>query len=178
MAHTAKNHTAANYAALQRRQNEAAQALDDQRKRAIKAIKTKQRQLGMDDATYRAMLKARTGKDSAKDCTLTELGHVNGYLTAQGAVNPRAGLRPAAKRPAIAPDRQALRGKVTMLLADLVDEAGITDAAAYVNAICSKNGWCTAIDFADAHILHKLVGALTNTLKAKRAKKARATATA
>ena len=172
MAHTVKTHTAANYGALQRRQNEADKVRDDQRKGYIKAIKTKQRQLGMDDATYRAMLKARTGKDSATQCTLTELGSVSGYLTAQGAVNPRASLRPAIKRPVIAPDRQALRGKVTMLLADLVDEAGVTDSAAYVNAICSKNGWCSAIDFADAHILHKLVGALSHTLKAKRAKNA------
>jgi hypothetical protein len=181
MAHTAKKHTAANYAPLQRRQNEAAQALDDKRKTYIKAIKTKQRQLGMDDATYRAMLQARTGKVSAKDCTLTELGLVSGYLTAQGAVNPRSnnratsGSRPVlgGRRTIIADDRRALRGKVSMLLADLVDEAGVTDSVAYVNAICSKNGWCSAVDFADAHILHKLVGALSHTLAAKRAKVAR-----
>lgn len=180
MAHTAKNHTAANYAPLQRRQNEAAQALDDKRKRYIKAIKAKQRQLGMDDATYRAMLLARTGKSSATQCTLTELGLVSSYLTAQGAVNPRGVSRAATsrhpvnggRRPVIAEDRRPLRGKVDMLLADLVDEAGVTDSQAYVNAICSKNGWCTAIDFADAHILHKLVGALSHTLKAKRAKNA------
>lgn len=179
MSNTAKTHTAANYAPLQRRQNEAAQALDDKRKQAIKAIKTKQRQLGMDDDTYRAMLLSRTGKTSATACTLTELGVVNGYLTAQGAVNPRSDRRATSgRRPVIAADRRALRGKVTMLLADLVDEAGITDSIAYVNAICSKNGWCTAIDFADAHILHKLVGALSHTLKARRAKNARTTATA
>ncbi len=170
MAHTAKNHTAANYAPLQRRQDAAAKNLDDKRKLFIKAIKTKQRQLGMDDPTYRAMLKARTGKTSATACTLTELGNVNGYLTAQGAVKPRTDARMATRRPVIAPDRHALRGKVSMLLADLVDEAGVTDSVAYVNAICSKNGWCTAIDFADAHILHKLVGALSHTLAAKRAK--------
>ena len=179
MAHTAKNHTAANYAALQRRQDEAARALDDKRKRYIKAIKAKQRQLGLDDATYRAMLLARTGRSSATQCSLTELGLVSSYLTAQGAVAPRgtagagAGRRPLAasgRRPLIAADRRALRGTVDMLLADLADEAGVTDGQAYVNAICSKNGWCTAIDFADAHILHKLVGALSHTLAAKRAK--------
>lgn len=178
MAHTVKTHTAANYGALQRRQNEAAKALDDKRKQAIKSLKTKQRQLGMDEETYRAMLLARTGRASSKDCTLTELGSLNGYLTAQGAVNPRASARAATRRPVIAEDRRALRAKVDMLLADLVDEAGITDSLAYVNAICSKNGWCSAVDFADAHILHKLVGALSNTLKAKRAKATRQTAQA
>ena len=71
MTNTAKKHTAANYAPLQRRQNEAAAALDDKRKRYIKAIKAKQRQLGMDDATYRAMLLSRTGRSSATQCTLT-----------------------------------------------------------------------------------------------------------
>lgn len=176
MAQTFKNHTAANYAPVQRRHAAADKALEDQRKKAIKAVKAKQRQLGMDEPTYRAMLKARTGKDSASHCTLTELGNVNGYLTAHGAVwlKPQSSARPVIKRPVIASDRQALRGKVTMLLADLVDEAGVTDSVAYVNAICNKNGWCTAIDFADAHILHKLVGALSHTLKAKRARNASA----
>lgn len=186
MSNTVKKHTTANYAPLQRRQSEAAKALEDKRKKFIKAIRAKQRQLGLDEATYRAMLLARTGKASAKDCTLTELGLVNGYLTAQGAVSPRgnpratAGQRPVpgGRRPVIADDRRALRGKVTMLLADLVDEAGVTDSVAYVNAICSKNGWCSTVDFADAHILHKLVGALSHTLKAKRAKNASAAATA
>lgn len=175
MAHTVKTHTAANYGALQRRQDAQAKALGDKRKQFIKAIKTKQRQLGMDDADYRAMLMARTGKTSATACSLTELGNINGYLTAQGAVNPKAGARAATRRPVIAEDRRALRAKVTMLLGDLVDEAGVTDSVAYVNAICQKNGWCSAVDFADAHILHKLVGALETTLRARRAKNARQT---
>lgn len=172
MSNTVKTHTTANYAALQRRRDAEAKALDGKRKLFIKAIKTKQRQLGMDDATYRAMLMARVGRASATECSLTELGVISGYLTAQGAVNPRAGARAVTRRPVIAEDRRALRGKVTMLLADLVDEAGITDAIAYVNAICSKNGWCSAVDFADAHILHKLVGVLSHTLKSRRTKNA------
>ena len=178
MTNTFKKHNTANYAPLQRRQNEAAKALDDKRKRYIKAIKAKQRQLGMDDATYRAMLQARTGHSSATQCTLTELGLVSSYLTSQGAVAPRgtagAGARrhPVAsgRRPVIAEDRRALRGKVDMLLADLVDECGVTNTEAYANSICSKNGWCSTVDFADAHILHKLVGALSRTLASKRRK--------
>ncbi len=176
MSNTAKTHTAANYALLQRRRDADAKDLDAKRKRFIKAIKAKQRQLGMDDATYRAMLQARTGKLSATLCTLTELGGVSGYLTAQGAVAPKADARTGQRRPVIAADRQALRGKVHKLLADLVAEAGVTDGVAYVNAICVRNGWCSALDFADPHILHKLVGALSHTLTRHRAKAGRATA--
>lgn len=176
MSNTAKTHTAANYAPLQRRRDADAKDLDAKRKRFIKAIKAKQRQLGMDDATYRAMLMARTGKLSATQCSLTELGNISGYLTAQGAVAPKADARIGLRRPVIAADRQALRGKVARLLADLVTEAGVTDGVAYINAICVKNGWCSALDFADPHILHKLVGALSRTLTRHRDKARRATA--
>lgn len=108
MSNTAKTHTAANYALLQRRRDADAKDLDDKRKRFIKAIKAKQRQLNMDDATYRAMLMARTGKASATLCNLTELGNVSGYLTAQGAVAPKADARTGQRRPVIAADRDQL----------------------------------------------------------------------
>lgn len=175
MANTVKTHTAANYAALQRRRDAETKAKDSKRNAYIKAIKTKQRQLGMDDDTYRAMLQARTGKTSAKDCTLIELGVVSGYLSAQGAVAPKAEARATGKtRPGVAVERQALRSRVNALLADLVRVTDITDSVKYVNAICQKNGWCSAIDFADPHILHKLVGALSRTLASKKAKAHRA----
>jgi phage gp16-like protein len=138
----------------------------DLRKKFIKAIKTKQRQLGMDQETYKAMLLARTGQTSCTDCNLLQLGMVSEYLTGQGAVNPRVAIRPA-RRTNLAADRQLLRQRVDLLAAELVRVAGVTDAVKYVNAICVRNGWCTTVDFADAHILHKLVGALETTLKAK-----------
>jgi hypothetical protein len=171
MANTVKTHTADNYAAQQRRRDAETKARNDKRNAYIKAIKTKQRQLGMDDETYRAMLLARTGKTSAKDCTLTELGVVSGYLSSQGAVAPKAEARAVGKtRPGVALERQALRGKVSALMVELVSVTDITDTVKYVNAICQKNGWCSAIDFADPHILHKLVGALSRTLANKKAK--------
>ena len=175
MANTVKTHTAENYAALQRRRDAEAKAKNAKRNAYIKAIKTKQRQLGMDDDTYRAMLKARTGKTSAKDCTLTELGVVSGYLSSQGAVAPKAEARATGKtRPGVAIERRALRSRVDALLGELAPLAGITDPVKYASAICQKNGWCSALDFADPHILHQLVGALSRTLANKKAKAHRA----
>ena len=175
MSNTVKTHTAATYAAQQRRRDAEGKARDSKRNAYIKAIKTKQRQLGMDDETYRAMLLARTGKTSAKDCTLTELGVVSGYLSSQGAVAPKAEARATGKvRPGVALERQALRSKVNALLGELARVTDITDSVKYVNAICQKNGWCSAIDFADPHILHKLVGALSRTLASRKAKAHRA----
>ena len=166
MTNTFKNHSAATHSAQQRSKNAAAVTTDDTRKKFIKAIKTKQRQLGMTDEVYRAMLLARTGHSSATLCNLHQLGLVNEYLSGQGATNPK-GLSLRGKRPAIATDRQALRGKVNALMAELVRLADITDPVKYVNAICVRNGWCTTLDFADPHTLHKLVGALSRTVAGK-----------
>ena len=124
----------------------------------IKAIHTKVTQLGLDDATYRALLQARTGKSSCKDMTLTELGAISHYLSEQGAVKPGSAPRqPAAN---VAQGHAALRARVDSLLLQI----GPADADKYVNSICQRNGWCSHINFADAHILHKLVGALSRTL--------------
>lgn len=167
MSHTVKTHSAATHAAQQRHKDAIASAAALARKKFIKAIKTKQRQLGLDDATYRAMLLARTGKTSTTDCTLTELGLVAGYLSSVGAVSPKA-TRVGKPVAAVAPDRQALRHKVNALVSELVQLTGIRDPVAYVNAILSKNGWCSTLEFADAHILYKLVGTLSHNLTCKR----------
>ena len=132
----------------------------------IKSIKTKQRQLGMDQTTYQAMLLARTGHTSSKDCTLIQLGLVNDYLTSCGAVNPNAKAMPT-RRIHLAADRQSLRQQVDSLLLDLAARGLITDPVKYGNGICQRNGWCTSVEFADAHILHKLVGALSRTLRGR-----------
>ena len=174
MSQSQKNHSAAKYAPVQARQAALAKAQADKRRQYIKAVKAKQRQLGMDDDTYRAMLQARTGKTSAKDCTLTELGLISNYLTSQGAVAPKAEARARAParagyppRAPVALERQALRAKVDMLLAELTPLARLSDPEQYASAICQRNGWCSTLAFADCHILHKLVGALSTTLRSK-----------
>lgn len=167
MSHSYPKHTAANHAAGQRRVNAAELARDDARKKAIKALKTKQGQLGMDDATYRAMLLGRTGKTSAKELNLTELGLVNNYLTACRAVNPKGLNGDGRKRLATPPDKQALMGKVKAQLAELARITGTPYTLAYADAICANNGWCTRVDWGNAKILHDLVGALARTVAAK-----------
>ena len=62
--------------------------------------------LGLDDATYRAMLHTVTGKTSAADLDWRERKRVLDHLKAKGA-------RPKAKsRPAVSPDRAPLVRKI------------------------------------------------------------------
>lgn len=131
----------------------------------IIAIKAAQRQLGMDDATYRAMLVAQTGKTSATALTPPEMARVLDYLRRNGAKHPdRDGGR---KRTAPAVDRAALMGKVHALLSELERCTGQPHTLAYADAICQRNGWCDRVDFASPALLHRLVGALSRTLQGR-----------
>lgn len=147
--------------AAQAKKAAAAQALADKRSKYIKAIHAKVRQMGLDDAAYRAMLEVRTGKTSCKDLTLAQLGGLCQHLSEQGAVKP--GSAPRLPAPRVAQHTAALRYKVDALLLQI----GPANPDKYVNSICQRNGWCTHIAFADAHILHKLVGALSRTLNGR-----------
>jgi hypothetical protein len=164
MSRTHATHSAAACADIQRRKDTAAAVLEARRKRAIKALKTKQRQLGLDDATYRVMLQTRTGKTSARDCTEQELNAVCQYLSDQGALNPKAARRP---RKSIAADRAPLRGKVDQLMIELGGLITIRKPMDYVNAILVKNFGCSDIDMASPDMLRGLVGALSRTIAAK-----------
>jgi len=136
-----------------------------QRNARIVAIKAAQRQLGMDDATYRAMLVSQTGKSSATALTLPEMASVLDYLRRCGAEHPdRDGGR---KRLAPAPDRVALMGKVHALLSELERCTGQPHTLAYADAICQRNGWCDRVDFASPALLHRLVSALSRTLQGR-----------
>lgn len=58
-------------------------------------------QLGLDDATYRAILRRVTGKESAKECSFTELENLKAEMENLGwkparKAHPRAGTRPLA----------------------------------------------------------------------------------
>lgn len=136
-----------------------------QRNARIVAIKAAQRQLGMDDASYRAMLTAQTGKSSATALTLPELACVLDYLRRCGAKHPsRDGGR---RRVAPALDRMTLMGKVHALLSELERCTGQPHTLTYADAICQRNGWCDRVDFASPALLHRLVGALSRTLKGR-----------
>jgi hypothetical protein len=145
-------------------------SLEQRRKAGIKAIKCAQRQLGLDDATYRTMLQAQTGKRSATELSVPEQGRVLDYLRRQGAANPRrAAYDGGRKRATPAPERAALMRKVHALLAELHRVTGEPHSLNYADAICKRNGWAERVDFCAPHDLHSLVGALARTLRAKAA---------
>jgi phage gp16-like protein len=142
--------------------------------RGIRAIKAAQRQLGLCDDAYRALLEAQTrtetapGKTSATELTLAEQGHVLDYMRRQGATNPkRSGGRKRSATPSGA--RAALMAKVHALLTELGHVTGENYSLNYADAICKGNGWSERVDFCAAADLHKLVGALSRTLQSKAA---------
>lgn len=145
-----------------------------QRKAAIKAARVKQRQIGMTNDDYRTMLETHTGKSSTTELTLTELGVINNRLTNLGAVNPKgASADGRFRRAKPREDLKPLLGKLHELLKELRELNGNAEGTytmSYADAICERNGWCSRVDFADAHILHKLVGALARTVASSRKK--------
>lgn len=146
-------------------------ALEQRRKRGVHAIKAAQRQLGLDDDTYRDMLHRLTGKRSATKLSIAEQGVVLDHLRASGAANPqRAGRDAGKRRPSPAADRQALMAKLHSLLDELGRITGTPHTLAYADAIAKRNGWAEAVDFCAPATLHKLVGALSATMRARQAK--------
>lgn len=149
----------------------AAEAREQRRRAQVRAIKAAQRQLGLDDDTYRAMLEAQTrtpqhpGKRSASDLTIVEGARVLDWMRRQGAVNPR---QPDTKRrPAPAPHRAELMAKVRALLTELSRATGEVHGMAYADAIAKRNGWASCVDFCNDRNLHALVGALSRTVRVK-----------
>jgi len=149
-----------------------AAAREAKRKQCVRAIKASQRQLGLDDGTYRDMLQAQTrsatqpGKRSASDLTLQEAAKVLDWMRRQGAINPKQPNRAAGKRrPAPSPDRAPLMAKVHALLTALGEATGQPHGLGYADAICKRNGWADAVDFCRTTDLHLLVGALSRTLR-------------
>lgn len=152
----------------------AAAAIERRRAAGVKAIKAAQRQLGLDDATYRDMLEGLTktatapGKRSAKDLDLAQQGRVLDYMRRQGAINPKSS--PGRKRSAPpAPERAGLVAKVRKLLDELGRVTGQAYTLAYADAICKRNGWGECVDFCGPRELTSLVGALSRTVRAKAA---------
>ena len=153
---------------------EPAAALAARRKRSIQAVKAAQRQLGLDDATYRAMLQAQTGQRSATALTQAQLGKVLDYLRAQGAANPAEARRAAARtggraRATPTAQKQALLAKLGQLLDELGRATGQPHSLNYADAICKRNGWAERVDFCSPAKLHALVGAVARTLRSKAA---------
>ena len=163
----------------------AAAALEDRRRRGIVAIKATQRQLGLDDATYRDLLYSQTvkrdsdgrevpgtGKRSATELSLHEQNRVLDYMRAQGAPHPtRAGRNAAGAAPrrrgTPSGDKVGLMRKVHALLGELGRVTGSPHTLNYADAICRRNRWAERVDFCSAADLHKLVGALARTVRSR-----------
>lgn len=142
--------------------------LEAKRKNGVKAIKAAQRQLQMDDGTYREMLKAQTGKTSAADLTLREQGRVLDHLRRCGATSPTAKARAGGlTRTTPAPDRAALMSQIHHWLGELKRITGQEHTLSYADAICKRNGWAECVDFCSPHSLHRVVGALARTARWK-----------
>lgn len=142
-------------------------ALENRRKRGVQAIKAAQRQLHLDDDTYRDMLHRLTGKRSATKLSIAEQTVVLDHLRHAGAENPMRANRAAGKRrPAPAVERERLLGKVNALLDALGRLKREPYTLAYADAICKRNGWADSVSFADGPSLHRLVGALSRTVRA------------
>lgn len=143
-------------------------AAEQRRKRGVRAIKAAQRQLQLEDDTYRDLLHRLTGKRSATQLSLEQQDVVLDYLREQGAANPRRAGRDAGKRrPRPSGDRVEMMGKVHSLLDALGSITGQAHTLAYADAICRRNGWADAVDFCSAEHLRALVGALARTVRSK-----------
>lgn len=163
-------HKAAVHAPVMDRQQAAAERTEARRKASIKALKACVRQLGLSDADYRDLLQSRTGHASATQCTVEQLGTVIAHLKRNGATPPPKVLARGVngdgrKRQVPNADRAPLMSKVVALLQELGRVTGNPHTLAYADAICTRNGWCTRVDFADPVVLHRLVGALERTLR-------------
>lgn len=89
-------------------------AAPNARNRLIAQIHVAKKQLGLDEASYRALLAAATGRDSLRDCTPAQLGAVVERLV-------QAGFKASFKG---APDGKKSARKVVRLIFGLWTELG------------------------------------------------------
>lgn len=81
----------------------------------IASVKIAQKDLGLDDTTYRSLLQGVTGRDSAARCTVPQLKAMLAELRAKGPRNVPQELRP-------------LHAKITALCASLERPLSYADA--------------------------------------------------
>lgn len=142
--------------------------LEARRRNGVKAIKAAQRALDLDDATYRTMLATLTGKTSATELSLAQIGRVLDHLNRAGGVSPKAKARAAGRtRPVPARDRAALMAEVHSWLDELQRITGQPHTLRYADAIAKRNGWGETVDMVSPQDLHALVGTLARTARHK-----------
>ena len=127
-------------------------------KSTLAKIHIARQQLGLDDDTYRAMLRSVAGVESAKDLTAAGASKVLAHMERSG-FKP---LRNIGRRPATAPARSAQIRKIEALLAD----AG--RPWEYVGGMVRRICKVDAIEFCDNAMLGKLIAALEYDARRRR----------
>lgn len=122
---------------------------DPRRNGLIASVKIAQKDLGLDDATYRALLSSVTGRDSAAKCSVPQLKAMLAELRAKGwTPRPRAPREASVKRP-------SLRDQVVALCATLGRPVSYADAI-----VRRQSKDCATLGTADRAQLAACVAAL------------------
>ncbi len=121
----------------------------DNRSREIAAIHTAKRDLGMDEETYRAMLKNLTGFDSAASLDWRMRRKVLDHLKASGWQSKRRSTPASDKAPMIAKIRALLINHPTGAKSD-----------AYADGIAKRMFGVQRMEWCDLGQLHKIIQSL------------------
>jgi phage gp16-like protein len=122
----------------------------------IAAIHIAKKDLGLDDDTYREMLKAATGKTSCKDMHISDLYKVMEHLKQLGYKSKRSGY---GKRPNPAQGNKALMSKVEALLADRKLHWN------YAHSMAKRMYGVEKVDWLESEQLISVITALSNQAK-------------
>ena len=119
----------------------------------LSKIHIAKKNLGLDDETYRALLFRVAGVRSAKDLNPRTAGKVLAEFERLGW--KAAPSKPGRNKPAVAPDRAKLIGKIEAFLAEAKRSWSYVDGMAFHMFKVERVEWC------DSGQLMKLVAALT-----------------
>jgi phage gp16-like protein len=117
----------------------------------IRTVKAGQRQLNLDDVTYRSMLKTITCKDSATKCNESELQRVIDAMRENGF---KPSKNKHGRRPKVSEGKKAVLSKIEALLADA------HRSWTYAESMCKRMFEVDAIDRLTLTQLKKLMQAL------------------
>ncbi len=140
---------------------------DSRRQGMLAKIHIAKKQLGMEDADYRAMLDGRYGVDSAGKLDIKQLDDLLRFLSRRGFQAParRRGDRAAPAQRDY--DRSALMGKIEALLAETANAQGRFVPWDYALAILTRQGGPEKLEWATTKQLQAVIAALGKNLRRK-----------
>jgi phage gp16-like protein len=126
--------------------------VSDARRAAIAKVKIAQKELGLDDDTYRDVLEAVTGKRSAADCTDAQLARVLEHFASKG-FKAKSSTKGAADHPAAK--------KARALWISLHQLGAVRDPSERaLEAFARRQLGCARLQWADQGLTYKLIEAL------------------